>query len=82
MRKCTIHEDGTLHGPHGTPLTLLRLTGDVRRVGLIHTCSMSSKETDCHVSEDVGVITHAAGLLSGGRFYYLTKRRGYPPRIG
>ena len=70
-RKCTIHEDGTLNVPHGTPLALIRLTGDVRRVGLIHACFICSHETHCHISEDVGVISDAAGRLSAGRFYYI-----------
>ena len=56
-------------------IQVLSLTDGVRRVALYHACSANS----CHVSRD-NSIKHSANVLEGGKFYFQTRRNGYPAR--
>lgn len=55
----------------------LQLSGDIRKVGVLHDCS---RKGNCTFSFDTRRVTHCSTTLQTGSFFIITRSMAYPPR--
>ena len=79
--RCNRYGGGLLRVDENDNCHLLELNANVRRVGLIHACSLSRTTPECKVVDNGEHFQHNETLLEGGKFYYITREMGYPPRM-
>lgn len=82
VQRCDILDSNFLRASSPRKMKLLRLQEGVRKIGLVRACSESQNSSfPCTLDHSMGTVLHGKSVLSGGKYYFYTRRNGYPPRM-
>lgn len=78
VQYCSTFENRILVLDPSSSPGLLSLTSAVRRVGVVHCCTADGNIQMCLVGDPYG---QHKSVLNGGKYYFFTRDKGYPPRM-